>query len=46
MNFAKFREDKQGLHMELSQRAHGEMERAVLLRRKLDKVEASIGDIA
>jgi kinetochore protein Nuf2 len=46
MNFAKFREDKQGLHLALSQRAHGEMDRAVDLRRKLDRVEAAIGDIA
>lgn len=45
MNFAKFREERAPFYEELSQRLRAEQSRAEELQRRLDFVNAEIGDI-
>ncbi|KAL1410055.1 kinetochore-associated Ndc80 complex subunit nuf2 [Vanrija albida] len=45
MNFAKFRDERQRFHFEVAQRSQAEMDRAEELRRRLDSLDAAIGDM-
>lgn len=45
MNFAKFREERKSFEASLTERLRSEQARAEELRRRLDHINAEIGDI-